>query len=187
VLLDTIDINGAEISQTETHSITTAESQQTTTTRTHIQNNKPGFLKFLGLGVTDETSTETVIKQSSAVKSSDERKVSNRVELFARPDERYIVEVYCDVVFGTFAYRQATSSRTPLLQGTAIGKTGKVAADQIVTLINQGRKFTTRTDSAGRYAFHAKAIKPGKFEVTVGGIKKTRTLAAGQTRFDIKA
>lgn len=186
VYLDTIDLNGGEISQTESHSVTEENSKQTTTTRTRIQNNKPGFLKFLGLGVTDD-STETVIKHSSAVQSSeDTRKVSNTIHLFARPDERYSVEVYCDVIFGTFAYRQARSSPTPLLQGTARGKDGKVAANQIVTLINQGRKFTTRTDSAGHYAFHARAIKPGKFEVNVGGVKRTRTLAAGKTKFDIE-
>jgi len=127
VLIDTIDLNGGGISQTESHSVTEEESKQTTTTHTRIQNNKPGFLKFLGLGVTDESTTETVVKHSSAVQTSDERKVSNKIELFARADERYSVEVYCDVIFGTFAYRQAPSSPTPLLQGIARGKDGKVA------------------------------------------------------------
>jgi hypothetical protein len=187
VYLDTIDINGGEISQTETYSVTDENLKQSTTSHTRIENSKPGFLKFLGLGVTDESSTETIIEHSSAVQSSDTRKVSNTIHLFAGPDERYSVEVYYDVIFGTFAYRQVRSSPIPVLKGMAFGKDGKVAALKIVKLINQGRKFTTRTDSAGRYAFHANTIKPGKFQVIVGGVKKTGTLVAGKTKFDIEA
>lgn len=187
VYLDTIDLNGGEISLTECHSVTETESKETINTRTHIQKNQPGFLKFLGLGVTDDKSTETIIKHSSAVRSEETRKICNRIELFARPDERYSVEVYCDVIFGTFAYRQVRSIPKPLLHGTTFGPGGKVLAGRTVTLINQGRKFTTRTDAAGRYSFHASTIKPGKFEVSVGGIKKTRTLTTLQTRFDIRA
>lgn len=187
VYLDTIDLNGGEISQTESYTVTEENLKQSTTTHTRIENSKPGFLKFLGLGVTDEKSTETVITHKSAAQSSETRQVSNTVHLFARPDERYSVEVYYDVIFGTFAYREARSSPTPLLEGLVRGSDGKVAAGRIVTLINRGRKFTTRTNSAGRYAFHASAIKPGKFEVTVGGVKETRTLAAGSTTFNVKA
>ena len=187
VYIDTIDLNGGEISLTECHSVNETESKQTVSTRTHIQKNEPGFLKYLGLGVTDEKSTETVIKHSSAVQSEESRKICNSIQLFARPDERYSVEVYCDVIFGTFAYRQVSSVRTALLQGTAFGTDGKVLARKTVTLINQGRKFTTRTDSAGRYAFHASTIKPGKFQVIVGGIKKTRTLTTLGAKFDIRA
>jgi len=186
VHLDTIDVNGGKISVTETHTLTTADSKQTTTTRTRIRNNRAGFLSFLGLGVTEDLS-ETVVKHSSAVQSSsDTRKVSNTITLFARPDERYSVEVYCDVIFGTFAYRLAATSPTPLLKGTARSTDGKIAAGQIVTLINEGRKFTTRADAAGRYAFHATAIKTGKFEISVAGIKKTGTLAAGKPTFNIQ-
>jgi len=187
VYLDTIDLNGGEINLTECHSVTETESKETITSRSHIQKNEPGFLKFLGLGVTDEESTETVIKHSSAVKSEEAKKICNSIDLFARPDERYSVEVYCDVIFGTFAYRQVLAVPKPLLHGTAFGLGGKVLAKRTVTLINQGRKFTTRTDSAGRYAFHASTIKPGKFEVSVAGVKKTRTLTGLQTKFDIRA
>lgn len=186
VHLDTIDINGGEISQTESYSVTEEDLKQSTTSHTRVENSKPGFLKYLGLGVTDEGSTKTVIRHSSAVRSTDTRKVSNTIHLFARPDERYTVEVYYDVIFGTFAYREGASSPTAKLNGTAIGADGKVAAHEIVTLMNQGKKFTTRTDAAGRYAFHATAIQPGKFQVTVGGVSKTGTLAAATTEFDIK-
>lgn len=186
VYLDTIDINGGEISQTESYSVTEENLKQSTTSHTRIENSKPGFLKFLGLGVTDEGSTETVIRHSSAVQSSDTRKVSNTIQLFARPDERYSVEIYYDVIFGTFAYREAGSSPTPRIIGTAFGEDGKVAARKIVTMMNQGRKFTTRTDTAGRYAFHATTIQPGKFQISIDGVKKTGTLTAATTQFDIK-
>ncbi len=185
VIVDTIDINGGDISQTERYSLTEENLRQSMTTRTRVVNSKPGFLKFLGLGVTDESSTTTVMRHSSAVQSSDTRQISNTVHLFGGPDERYSVEVYYDVIFGTFAYRQARSSPIPLLNGTAFGKDGRVAANKLVKLINEGGRFTTRTDSAGRYAFHATTIQPGKFQVTIGGISKRGTLAAGTKKIDL--
>ncbi|HEV2763547.1 MAG TPA: carboxypeptidase-like regulatory domain-containing protein [Pyrinomonadaceae bacterium] len=186
VLLETIDLNGGDISLTETYTVTTENSTQTTATRTRVEKSQPGFLKFLGLGVTDEGSVETVVTHSSAVGSSESRTISNSIQLFARPDERYVVELYCDVIFGTFAYRQVRPSPRPLLEGTVSLGDGKALAGRVVTMFSDGRKYTTRTDASGRYAFHARGIRPGRFEVSVGGVKRTRTLAPGKTKFDLE-
>ncbi|MBI2686937.1 MAG: hypothetical protein HYX27_11530 [Acidobacteria bacterium] len=186
VYVDTIDLNGGQISQTETYSITTQDSRQSKSTRTHVQNNKPGLLHFLGLGVTGETSTETVVTHSSAVQNTDSRTISNTLELAAGPTERYAVEVYCDVVFGTFAYRQAGSLSEPILEGEIRRAGGLAAGSQMITLINNGRKFTTKANAAGRYAFHAKSIRPGNSALAVGGLtRKSLMLPAGKTKLDL--
>ena len=111
-----------------THSVSQQESKQTTTTDTTIQKDQAGFLKFLGIGVTDDNTTETQVTQSSATSSQQTQAISNTINLFAGPNERYVVEVYCDVVFGTFAYRPVGSLPTPILGGTVKGKNGKAAA-----------------------------------------------------------
>lgn len=186
VYLDTIDLNGGEISQTETHTITTEDSRKIIVTKSHVQKNTKGLLSFLGLGVTDDLTAETVVTHSSAVQKEDSRAISNSISLFAGPAERYSMEVFCDVIFGTFAYREAGSAADPVLDGTIRGGDGRAAAGELVTLINNGRRFTTRADAGGRYAFHAKTIRPGRAELAVRGItRQSLTLGAGPAKRDI--
>ncbi len=117
--LDTIDLNGAEITTVETYTVTNQDTKQITTTTTDVQNNNAGFLRWIGLGVTDENSTQSIVSQSSSTQATNSHAVSNTVDLFAQATERCSVEIYCDVVFGTFAYRLATTSNTPQLTGVA--------------------------------------------------------------------
>ena len=177
--MDTIDINGGQITLAETHSLTTQESNETVVTRTRIENNKPGLFRLFGIGVTEEESVQTTITHKSAVQSQEGRSIANTVQLFAQPDERYCVEMYCDVVFGTFAYRQIPASATPRLTGTASTTPGNPAAGEVVLLTNNGRKFTTRTDAAGRYSFHASTIKRGRSQLEVKGVKRQFVLTPG--------
>jgi hypothetical protein len=179
VYMDTIDINGGQITLAETHSITTQQSKETVVTETRIENNKPGLFRLFGIGVTEEESVQTTLTHKSAVQSQDGRSISNTVELFAQPDERYCVEMYCDVVFGTFAYRQIKAAGTPQLTGTAFLSAGKAAAGELVVLTNNGRKFTTRTDAAGGYSFRASTIKQGSSQLEVKGIKRQFMLTPG--------
>jgi hypothetical protein len=167
VYLDTIDLNGGEITQTESYSITKTDSQRTVRTSSRVQKNSKGLLGFLGLGVTDDTTTETKLTHSSAVQNEVSQGISNTVSLAAQPTERYSVEVYCDVIFGTFAYRAVSSAAAPVLTGTVVDGAGKT-----VTLVSNGRRFTTRADGAGRYAFHAAGIRAGRAELIVGGVKR---------------
>ncbi|MBL8241868.1 MAG: hypothetical protein JNM66_30870 [Bryobacterales bacterium] len=181
VYLDTIDLNGGEITQTESYSITRTDAKRTVRTNSRVQKNTKGLLGFLGLGVTDDTTTETKLTHSSAVQNEVSQAISNTVSLAAQPAERYSVEVYCDVVFGTFAYRAVPSGGTPSLTGTVAGGAGK-----LVTLMSNGRKFTTRADGEGRYAFHAAAIRPGRAELIVGGVtRQSFVLEAGGARRDL--
>jgi hypothetical protein len=183
--IDTIDLNGGEIKVVETYALTEQDTRQITTTSKQVQKNEAGFLRWIGLGVTDEESTEATQTHSSSSQSTNTHTVSNAVDLFAQADERYSVEVYCDVIFGTFAYRQVPSSPQPQLKGMALTAAGQPAANQMVTLRNNGRKFTTRTDAQGRYSFHASTLKPGNSELAMGGVTR-RFMFAGGMNFDLK-
>jgi hypothetical protein len=177
--LDTIDINGSEFSIVETHTVKSTEKKATTTTTTNAQTNKKGFLGFLGIGVTEDSTTQATITQSSARQHDDSHTVSNSIGLFANANERYVVEIYCDVVFGTFAYRQVVTSTTPLISGKAV-------PNQIITLLNNRKKFTTRSNSSGNYSFHASTIKPGNSLLESAGVKRTFQFTAPGMKQDLK-
>ncbi len=179
VYMDTVDINGGHITLAETHTLTTQESGETVVTETRIENNKPGLFRLFGIGVTDDESVQTTITQKSSVQSQEGRSITNTIELFARPDERYCVEMYCDVVFGTFAYRQIPASAEPQLTGSALADPGKPAAGEIVSLFNNDRRFRTRADAAGHFSFHASTIKAGKSQLELKGVRREFVLTPG--------
>ncbi len=179
-------ISTREIKLVETHSVNIQDSQQSIRTSTRVQNNKPSMLHYLGIGVTDENSLQTTITHSSSVQTSTTNTIANTIDLFAEADERYCVEIYCDVIFGTFAYRQVAAMDTPLLTGTAFTLAGKPAAGLTVTLTNNGRKFTTRTNSSGVYSFHASSIKRGSSQLEAKDIKMPFVFTAPGQKVDLK-
>ena len=137
------------------------------------------------MGVTDDNSTQATITQSSATQTAHTHTVSNTIDLLAKADERYSVEIYCDVVFGTFAYREVATSPAPLITGIVLASDGKPAPDQMVTLNNNGRKFTTRSDGSGKYAFRAGTIKAGKSVLATKGFTKTFELLGAAAKVDL--
>jgi len=184
--LDTIDLNGSEINIAETHTVSKTESQQTTNTTQHVENDKAGVLSFIDIGVTNDGSTQTSITQTSATQTQNTNTIANTIDLLAKAAERYSVEIYCDVVFGTFAYRQVATSPTPVVTGTAVGSDGKPAANQIVTLMNNNRKYTTRANANGQYAFSASTIKPGPSVLTLGKLTQAFELSAAAAVVNLK-
>lgn len=185
VYLDTIDINGGDITTVETHTVTTQDTMTTAVMETEVQNNKAGALRWADVGVTEDSTQSTITQSSIAKTAADTHTASNTVDLFAKADERYSVEIYCDVVFGTFAYRQLLSSPAPVLSGVVLTSAGHPASTQIVVMNNNGRKFTTRTDSAGRYAFHASTIKPGQSDLGSGGVNRSFMFTATGMKQDL--
>ena len=169
VLLDTIDLNGGEAKKIETKIISTQDSTQTTKTSVQVENDKAGWLSFLGLGLPQDLTTTATMTQSSTSQTTSTQTISNTIDLFAQPEEKYTVEIYCDVVFGTFAYRSVTSLVVPVLTGLA-------EANALVTLVNNGKKFTTQADATGKYAFYADTIAPGASQVSSGTVLKTIAL-----------
>jgi hypothetical protein len=100
------------------------------------------------------------------------------VDFYAQAQEVYAVEVHFDNLFGTFAFRKIPSLPQPVLGGTAVNRAGRPAANQLVTLIAGDRRFSTRTDAQGRFAFRASTIKPGNAVLTVNGSRRNIRIPA---------
>jgi hypothetical protein len=105
--IDTYNVQGPR-TQVTTYSLTTADMQQTVVSTLDVETDNAGFLGFVGIGVPQTQTIQSTVSQSSAVQTLATSAITTEVDFYAAPDEPpYEVDVYCDVVFGTFAFRKS--------------------------------------------------------------------------------
>ena len=92
--------------------------------------------------------------------------ITRQVQFYANPTEFYTVEVYCDVVFGTFAFRSIGSTAVPQFHGIATDANGAPLILKDIVLSSNGRTYRTRTNAKGEFFFRASTIKPGPVQIT---------------------
>ena len=78
------------------------------------------------------------------------------------------MEIYADVIFGTFAYRNVPVASTAQLSGMVLDNLNKPVPFAQVTLLNNGKRFVARADAQGRYAFHSTSIATGNSSISYG-------------------
>jgi hypothetical protein len=167
-LVETAEINAGEWKRTETYSFNQQDTSTSIESHSTIIDMKAGWLSFLGFGP-ERTGVDTVTWNfNTSTQNTAGRTVTDTVDLFAGPTEIYSVEVYADVVFGTFAYRSVPIAATAKLTGTIHDSLNKPLPFAEVTLVNNGRRFVTRADAHGRYAFHSGSIAPGHTVISAG-------------------
>jgi hypothetical protein len=120
------------------------------------------ILKSLGFGGSDQTT----IKLSNATGSDVSSTVTIDALLASGKTDEFVVTVWYDRLFGTFAFQQLQPSNVVRLQGTG-AKPGET-----VSLTAGGRTFNTIADESGAYAFHAPIIPAGAAMLTVSGAAK---------------
>lgn len=132
-------------SETKTHTITQTDNTSVENTTVDAQTDKAGFLSFLGVGVTDNNSFQVTLVESTSAQTSIGQKFSSSYTLYSDPSKYYCTEIYFDVVFGSFAFRDVTSScNTEALSGAA-------PPNQLVTATISGKRFVTTADSKGKF------------------------------------
>lgn len=168
------ELSGGHDTHTFSYQITQSDMSAKADYTLHTVDERKGWLSFLGLGITEDKTTKTTVTHSSSkqVKVSD--MVEVRADLYAKPGEIYGVDAYYDSVFGTFCFRSADLQQEAGLSGKVQNKEGKPAANQMVTVMVGGQKFTTRTDAQGQYQFRATALKSmmGKATLLSGDMKQ---------------
>jgi hypothetical protein len=127
-----------------------------------------GWLSILGIGPS-KTETDTIACSfSSAKQTSVDHTISDTADLFAGTDEIYSMEIYVDVIFGTFAFRKVPVAPAALLAGTVHNTFNRPVPYAEVTLVNNGRRYLTRANAQGRYAFHSTSIAAGQTAISSG-------------------
>ena len=176
--VETFEPNGANDSFTFFYDTTKSYMEAATSFNVETEDYSAGFLKFLGLGVTEtkKLMTKTTVSNSEEFHSSQKAEVS--AHFHAGPDESYSVAVYYDRIFGTFAFKEI-SNTVECISGTARSRDGQPMAKQIVTLTIGGKKFSTRTDAEGRYSFRSSNITGGEGQIEVGNSRQIVHLQMG--------
>ena len=103
--------------------LTGAYSQTFTTTETHSHNNytthsqdfQPGWLSKLFGASAEGLKTTVSMTQAAETARSDTQSIN--WELHSGTNERFVVEIWRDRIFGTYAFRQEPVSGTPRFQG----------------------------------------------------------------------
>jgi hypothetical protein len=174
-----VELNGFNETFSAGYTITQQDASTSTQTATTVTDVTAGLLSFLGIGpssssVTTVTTTFSISTQNTAGKTA-----SDTVNLFAAPDEMYGVEIYYDLIFGTFAYRSVPVEQTAKVSGTVHNFMNAPVPNAQVTLVNNGRRYVTKADAHGRFAFHSASITPGHTVVSYGPVQ-TQVAFAGK-------
>ena len=120
----------------------------------------------------------TVSSTQAAGTTSSETQTINW-ELHSGTAERFVVELWRDRLFGTFAFRQEPVNPTPRLQGIAKAADGSPLKNQAVKLVVNGKTYSALSDKNGHYAFYARKIPAGTASLQVAHqAPKTVTIAA---------
>jgi hypothetical protein len=165
--ITTIDVN-ATYTYTVSYTISNTDRTQSQRSSFGVEDDSASFLAFANIGVTQSIRAESILTQTSTSETTAATTITRQVQFFADPDEFYIVEVYCDVIFGTFAFRSIGSTAIERLRGRALDQFGHPIPYAEVTMISQGQQFQTVTDEEGNFSFRAATIGFGRARLEVG-------------------
>jgi hypothetical protein len=157
---------GQTLAGMHSQTFTTTETRSRTDYTTHVQDFDPGWLaKLFGA---EAGGLKTTVSVTQAAGTTHSETQSLNWELHSGPNQRFVVELWRDRVFGTYAFRQEPVSGSPRFQGIAKTADGLPLQKQPVKLTLQGRTYSTTTDQAGHFAFFARNISPGKAALVIG-------------------
>jgi hypothetical protein len=167
---------GQTLTGSYTKTFTTTETRSHSDYTVHSQDFNAGWLaQLFGQGSAGLKTTLTFTQAAGTTTTSTQ---SINWELHSGLSERFVVEVWRDRLFGTFAFRQEPVSSSARLQGVAKGPDGKPLIKQSAKLTAGGRTYFTVTDEAGHYAFFARNIPAGQASLSIGNQPQNTVLVA---------
>jgi len=184
VYVETVELQGSDQTYTFSHSVTVQDTQSTTRFITNLTDERKGWMSFLGIGPSQTQTTTSTVTQTISSATTVGEVTTVTASFYAAASEFYAVTVYYDTVFGAFAFTPAPVGFQPIISGTLRNALGQPEALQVVTLTNTGpklttRKFTTRTNKQGQFAFHSTTIEPGD-SLLVGGAARKQFVFSGK-------
>jgi hypothetical protein len=116
------------------------------------------ILKALGLGGTT-TNSYTL---TNATGSDVSQTVTATANLTSGPNDYFVVNIWYDALFGTFAFHQLPPTPEPIIAGT------NATPGHEVILKAGGAEYRTVAGPDGSYQFRAPGIPAGQFALTFG-------------------
>jgi len=163
----TFDVN-ATFTYTLSYTISNTDRAQTVRTTFGVEDDTASFLAFANIGVTQTLKAQSIMTQKSTSEKTTATTITRQFRFFANPTEYYTVEVYCDVIFGTFAFRTIGTVPFHKIKGRVFDVYGGPLPHSEVTLFSRGQQFTTATDANGEFSFRAATIGSGRALLKAG-------------------
>ena len=152
----------------------TRDTKDTTTTKTFTTDTsswQPGaILEMFGVS---PTKTETTTTVTNAVGTDVSTSTTLNLNLVSGPTDVFLIAIWYDNLFGTWAFQQLTPSEQPAVSGQG------AQPGEVVTLEVGGKTHVTVADSKGDYAFRAPNIAAGSGQLLMAG-KPPATIQVGQ-------
>jgi hypothetical protein len=144
-------------------------SQKSYTTDTNTWS--PGeILQMFGMGSSKNQTTTTV---TTAAGGDISQTVTLSVNLVSGPADNFVLTIWYDNLFGTWAFQQVQPVGQAVVSGSG------AAPGAVVNLESGSRIHATVADAQGHYEFHAPNIAPGKAQVFVGNNPPTTVEVPG--------
>jgi hypothetical protein len=146
-----------------THSLTVTRGSSTTTTDKTVTTNTDQWdagplFQLMGLGGKDTTS----ITAGNATGHDVSNSIGASVNLTSGATDYFVVNIYYDAVFGTFAFQQEAPATQDRLTGSGS------AAGQPVTLTSGKKIFRTVTGKDGKFTFRSRGVPAGPAMLAIG-------------------
>jgi hypothetical protein len=110
---------------------------------------------------------------TTATGSDISQTVTLDANLVSGPDDNFVVAIWYDSLFGTWAFQQLQPTGQPVASGSG------AAPGAVVTLQSAGQVHVAVADAQGHYEFRAPNIAPGTAQVFVGTSAPTTVEIAG--------
>ena len=162
---------GGFINHTYTVTLDNKTISSTKTYTTDTNTFSPGeILQMFGVGTSKSQVTTTL---TSATAGDVSQTVTLGVNLVSGPNDSFVVTIWYDSLFGTWAFQQHHPTAQPVASGSG------AAPGEVVTLESAGQVHVAVADAQGHYEFRAPNIAPGTAQVFVGNNPPTTVDVAG--------
>jgi hypothetical protein len=154
-----------------THTVTSSEMSSTTKITAQSETDSPGFLSFLGIGITQQKTVSWQISEGSSTQNSASATYSNTYKMFGSGSEHYAFEVYFDVVFGVFAFRSVPVSPPVTISGIVRSEAGHALRNTAVEITTSKRTYFAKTNEKGEYSASLPNIDQGDLGISAGSVQ----------------
>jgi hypothetical protein len=145
---------GADIPVSISHQVQSGDSHASATVNSTLEEDKPGFLAFLGIGETENKTIQySYSKSASSGYTIGETLTAQFVLHGDGKTDHYECEVFFDNVFGTFAFRDNSRDldKSTTVSGLLYNAANKTLSNTSVTLTVGENKFSAMTDRNGKF------------------------------------
>jgi len=182
---ETYFLNGPVLEDLLEYTVTSSDRQGSAEFQIQIDELRKGFLSFLGIGVTENSTTKITTIHSTSIEQTSGERATASVRFYSAADKPYAVTVYFDRAFGTFAFREYPLGNAATVSGVVRDLNDLPFSREFVTLAVGGKKYKTITNDKGEYLFRPE-VGSGQAQIMAGDVEEIVVLGKEPTTRDLR-